>query len=746
LNLSKAIKHRLFKQRRYRILPGTAALLKKLDPKFFPNGLPDFKTVNPYFLQRKISFPGPDFRERALILQLLDRHFPEERTQILSQADQGLLSLFNIPVSLNQTIDWHATLDSDQSWPLLPTGEIDCRSANRPGDVKLVWELNRPQFLHVPGKAFWYTGDDKYLQMVKKHLRDWIEKNPIGLGINWESTLEVAIRLISWCWLIFYFQKQPTFFDDFFPLFLKSIFEHAEFVYLNLTDWENNHSIGEAAGLFLAAHVFPEFKRARQWQTRAKNVLEREIRQISLDGLSYENSICYHRFVLDFYLLALRTDPAGFSDAVKNRIRAMLTTLDVCCRPDRKFPRLGDDDQSQGLIFDSDPEAAYYLALGAGGHFFRTRFLNTRLIPNLIWLLGTQFQEIETFPERAKTPACVRRGGYLIFRPERTPESDFLIFDAGGMGLPPSFSHAHSDRLNFELLLQGIPIFEDSGSFTYNGAAEWRNFFRSTRAHNTLSMDQTDLAQNTGTFRWSQPPQTEPPRFAQNAVATVLTGAYAMATGHPAAGKKHRRLILHLPPGQWLLVDFVAPVRDSQVSYFFQLAPECQLIRQNESGYLLRHSSRSFHLDFQNTAEVRHEIHFGDENLRGGWFAPGYGSRQPRPTLEIATEKIRENHVLNLTYLSRIDSDSRQEPPELTWLPLQTGDSQVSTSTTDLFGFQVRIGARFVTLVFNVNSMKIKFLDYAGNFPLWLGITGSGQETMLTGDFENGRLELFTQS
>lgn len=746
MNLSKAIKHRLFNQRRYRKLPGTAALLKKLDLKFFPTGLTDLKTANHYFLHRKVNLPGPDFRERSLILQLLERHFPEERTQILSQADQGLLTLFNIPVNLNQSINWHATLDSDQNWPLLPAGQIDCRSENRPGDVKLVWELNRHQFLHVPGKAFWYTGDEKYLRMVKKHLKDWIEKNPIGRGINWESTLEVAIRLISWCWLMFYFQKQPEFFDDFFPVFLKSVFEQAEFVYSNLTDWGNNHVIGEAAGLYFAAQVFPEFKRARQWKTRARAILETEIRQITTDGVSHENSICYHRFVLDFYLLALRAGRTDFSDTVKNRIRGMLVSLDTCCRPDRKFPRLGDDDQSQGLLFDSDPEAAYYLALGAGGQFFKTRFLNTRLIPNLIWLLGTQFQEIETFPERAVTPACVRRGGYLIFRPEQTPESDFLIFDAGGMGLPPSFSHAHSDRLNFELLLQGIPIFEDSGTFTYNGAADWRNFFRSTRAHNTLSIDQTDQAQSAGTFRWSQPPQTESPRFAQNSLATVLTGACISAPGHPAAGKKHRRLILHLPPGQCLLVDLVAPARDSQVSYFFQLAPECQLIRQDESGYLLRHSARSFHLDLKNTTGVRHEIHFGSENFQGGWFAPAYGVRQPRPTLEIATEKIRENHVLNLTYLRPFNSDSRRESPELNWLPVQTSDGQEIAPTSTLFGFQVQNGARFVTLVLNVNSLKIKFLDYAGNFPLWLGIREPGQETILTGDFENGRLELFTKS
>jgi hypothetical protein len=754
LNLTQALKRRLFNQRRYRRLSGTAALFKVLDLKFPANGLPDFKALCLHFLNRKSTLPGPAFSEKSLILQLLERHFPEERTQILSQADQlgrGHLTLFqNITVDFKKKINWHATLDSDKSWPLLPPSQIDCRCTDRPGDVKLVWELNRHQFFHVPGKAFWYTGDEKYLRLVKQLLKDWIEQNPPGRGINWESSLEVSIRLVSWCWLLFYFQKQPAFFDAFFPEFLKSVFEHAEFIYSNLSDWGNNHVIGEAAGLWLAALVFPEFNRARKWQKRARAILETEItQQVTIDGVSRENSVCYHRFVLDFYLLALHSgarQKLEFSETVTARVREMLLSLDAWCRPDRKFPRLGDDDSSQGLLFNPEPEAAYYLALGAGSYFFKTRLFNTRLIPNLIWLLGAQFQEIEAFSERPATPVCLRRGSYLIFRGARTPESDFAIFDAGELGLPPSFSHAHSDRLNLELILQGIPIFEDSGTFTYNGAADWRNFFRSARAHSTLSINHADQALTQGTFRWSQPPQTEPPLLVHNPIATIFSGAYGFAAGHPAAGKKHRRLILHLQPGHWLLVDLVTSCRDSQISYYFQFAPENQLIRIDESGYLIRHSSRNFQLDFRNTAEVSHQIHFGDENFRGGWLAPDYGIRQPRPTLEMATEKITEDHVLNLTYLSPLETGSRRAPLDLKWLPVQTSAGQKIAPTTDLFGFGAQVGAMFVTLVLNVNTMEIKFLDHEGSFPLWLKISEPGKELTLTGDFKNGSLKFFSES
>lgn len=752
MNLTKALKRRLFKKRRIRKLAGTSALSRELDLEFRTNGTTDFKALRQHFIERKTAFPGPAFDEKSLILQLLERFFPEERTQILSQADQicsGQVTLFqNVTLEFEKDINWHATFASDRSWPLLPSDQIDCRSAERPGDVKLVWELNRHQFLHLLGKAFWYTNDEKYLRAVKHHLADWIEKNPVGVGINWESTLEVAIRLVSWCWQMFYFQKQSSFFDDFFLTFLKSVFEHAEFVFANLTNWGNNHVIGESAGLWFAAQIFPEFKRAVKWQRKARSVLESEIqRQVTLDGVSRENSVCYHRFVLDFYLLVLhsvRRRKTIFPESVTGRVREMLISLDTLCRPDRKFPRLGDDDSSQGLIFSPDPEDAYFLTLGLGSYLFKTRMVNTRIIPNLIWLLGTRFQEIEFFTPRPAKAAAVSRGGYLIFQNKHTPESDYVLLDAGKMGLPPSFSHAHSDRLNFELMLQGIPIFEDSGTFTYNGDAEWRNFFRSTRAHNTLSVSDSDQAVMTSTFQWMHPPQTMPPFFCQNEIAVLMSGAYTFTAAHPAAGIKHRRLLLHLKPEHWLVIDLVMRVKGKQIFWYFQSPPENQLIRIDTADYLIRRSSKKFQLSFRNTESIDTQIHFGDKNLKGGWVSPGYHIRYPRPTLEVRTEAVTTEQALNLTYIRPLDSDSPRVPLELKWLPLTTEGNEV-VPTSELFGIEVQTGAMFVTLVINVNLMEISFLEHSENFPVWLELSEPGKELILTGDLNNGNLKFFNE-
>ena len=63
--------------------------------------------------------------------------------------------------------------------------------------------------------------------------------------------------------------------------------------------------------------------------------------------------------------------------------------------------------------------------------------------------------------------------------------------------LPP---HAHADTLAYELWIRDKPVITDSGVFEYTPGA-WRDFFRWTRAHNTLVVDGYDQSEVWGSFR-----------------------------------------------------------------------------------------------------------------------------------------------------------------------------------------------------------------------------------------------------
>ena len=67
----------------------------------------------------------------------------------------------------------------------------------------------------------------------------------------------------------------------------------------------NNHLIGEAAGVYVAASTWPLWPQMTAWGERCRTILEEEChRQNAPDGGNREQAFAYQTFVLDFLLLA----------------------------------------------------------------------------------------------------------------------------------------------------------------------------------------------------------------------------------------------------------------------------------------------------------------------------------------------------------------------------------------------------------------------------------------------------------
>ena len=49
-------------------------------------------------------------------------------------------------------------------------------------------------------------------------------------------------------------------------------------------------------------------------------------------------------------------------------------------------------------------------------------------------------------------------------------------------------AHAHADALSVEVRYGGVDVLADPGTYCYHGEPEWRSYFRSTIAHNTVEV------------------------------------------------------------------------------------------------------------------------------------------------------------------------------------------------------------------------------------------------------------------
>lgn len=70
-----------------------------------------------------------------------------------------------------------------------------------------------------------------------------------------------------------------------------------------------------------------------------------------------------------------------------------------------------------------------------------------------------------------------------------------LLWNAGGVGLPHQPGHIHADGLALELSLSEERVVVDAGVGTYN-VGFFRDYARSTRAHNTVTVGETDPDQH----------------------------------------------------------------------------------------------------------------------------------------------------------------------------------------------------------------------------------------------------------
>jgi len=752
MNIIKGIKKRYFSRKRFKVLRTAEELLKQLNFER-PDGIPlkqgedqsDSATLTDelihYFQQRSAGRFILNPNDKLEILKLLQAKCPEEKQAVIQAADQicqhEITCFPGLKWCFPDHIDWHTTFHTGGRWPLIPAHKIDCRSPDRPGDVKLIWELNRHQYLHSLGKAYWYTGESQYLDEAKYQITDWIEHNPVGIGINWESTLEVSIRLISWCWIFYYFKDQADFYDSFFVKFLTALFEQAQFIYLNLTDWGNNHVIGESTGLLMASLLFPEFKLAVKWRERSRRVLEQEIeKQVFNDGVSKEKSICYHRFVLDFYLLAACTaqmNQLNLSPPVLQRMQSMVEALCWLGRPTGQWSNFGDNDSSQGLIFSTKPNDAYALTAGVGSWFFKNKCfpIHTAFTPNLIWFLGTKYPELEALQTNGNSRATKKfsASGLMIFRNSWQRSSDYLLFDAGPMGLPPAFSHAHSDRLHFELIVGGEPLFTDSGTFTYNGAVVWRNFFRSAAAHNTIRIKKSNQAKIEGTFCWTAPPQMTAPILIENQTMLLMSGAYCLSSQLLNPAPKHRRLIILLKPSDWLIIDVVEEIQNYEVAYFFQCAPEVICEKVASQQYQLKTGFQAFTLAYQNSNAISDTLYWGCEAPLAGWFSPTYGKKIPRPTLQLQVAPSKERFQLNVAYLTKVDQKLATYPLkfELNHLALENSQKIALDNTLNRFGLSLTLGAKFVTIIINLDRDKLYFNEQVISAPFFIDVKGQNK-------------------
>jgi len=457
--------------------------------------------------------------------------------------------------------NWHREPVQGLEVPRLHWSRIDHLNTSLVGDHKVLWELNRLQYLFAPAFCWLLDGDRARFELIERHLNSWLDENPPRLGINWVSSLEVAYRAIAWCWLLWLLRDAPW-----QPVLLQRLTaalqvsgRHIE-RYLSTYFSPNTHLTGEALGLFYIGTILPGSPLASHWRHKGAEILDAWVdRHVLADGVYFEQSTQYHRYTTEIYLhyeMLARGTAWKVSPRVRRALFRLFDVLRALTDGAGLIPLSGDDDGGFLLPFDHRrPDDVSALLLCGAVALGRPELLGgIHGNPAMAcWLCGLPSMK-ELLPGHACFPdwrdMYFPDGGTAVLRDGWRTQDAVAVIDAGPHGFG-SCAHGHADALAMTLSIGPQALFVERGTFTYSGSD--RNQFRATASHNTMEIDAESGVTPAEPFRWHD----IPPRARGIVYASLEWSAFVgVAAGHAGARpSEHHRRTLHLRHSAWLILD-----------------------------------------------------------------------------------------------------------------------------------------------------------------------------------------------
>ena len=591
----------------------------------------------------------------------------------LSAADRiaaGRLDVFALQgVELGSPPRWNRDPKTGIEAPMRFGKLLNYRDPRLVGDIKYLWEPNRHLHLVTLAQAYALSGGRHYFDVLREHVASWIAACPCGMGANWSSALEAGLRLINWsvAWQFLGGPSSSLFADAagarFRQEWLQSVHQHARFIHghFSLYSSANNHLIGEAAGLYIAAVTWPYWPQAPEWRAEAKAILEREaLLQNAPDGVNREQAIAYQEFELDLLLLPLfaaRANGHEFSAAYRARIEAMLECLASLMDAGGNVPMFGDSDDGEVLRLAQGGGSCRRRSLLATGALLFARgdfrIKAGGLDDKTRWLWGpdaeAEFNGIDTANAVLPVHRAFPEGGYYILGCGFETESEIrLVVDAGPLGYQGIAAHGHADALSFTLAMGGMEFLIDPGTYAYHANDRWRQYFRGTAAHNTVRVDREDQSQPGGNFMWLRKANAAGRLCLSGAECDVFEGWHDGYRRLADPVLHWRRITLYKTLRCIVIEDTLEMSRAHEVELFFHCSEHCR-VTQESGGYRLARRQRVLHLTLPSLPGAVHQIHTGSTAPTLGWVSRRFDEKQPTATIawraELAGKTVLRSEI-----------------------------------------------------------------------------------------------------
>lgn len=599
--------------------------------------------VNKEYFKQKLSIMLGDFSE-------FSNSFSNKniKIDIITLADQTLKHKFDYLGSGLVTldpIDWHLDFKSGFKWPKgkFYKKYITIDLTNN-ADVKVPWELSRCHHLLWLGEAYLITKDDKYAREIVDQIENWISENPLMYSINWTCAMDVAIRAVNWLYAVNMIISSDCIDDSFTKKMAQSLFEHGFYIYNNLEKtfpYSANHYASNITGLLFVGQFLHDTKQGKKWWRFALSEYLMEVRdQVLPSGAHFEHSTSYHRLMTELfvypYIMMLRLGQKIPLD-IHFRIKKMFEFIVYYTKPNGMSPIIGDNDDGRLLPFIRCDFRDHQYLLGIASLLFTDNIYNKYISKGDVdsFFLVNQVSKKDLLKSSDSIKKISSKlyadAGFAIMRSEDL----YLFFNNSPISKFPELNkivhgtHTHADALSFELSIGNDDFIIDPGSYLYTASLDKRNEFRSSRKHNTITIDNNDQLEivEENPFCIKGYHETKEIKFGLNKKQQKLESEFDW---NLSSGEKgiHKRTIEISCKKDFQVLDELIFLKPHVYTWYYHFAPNLSIEQYADNILLITAENKKLNIQFDCKEIFSAQII--DDNV-----SPSYGVIIPAKTLKI---------------------------------------------------------------------------------------------------------------
>ncbi|WP_130860472.1 heparinase II/III domain-containing protein [Gracilibacillus phocaeensis] len=503
--------------------------------------------------------------------------------------------------------------------------------------------------------AYEYEKQTIYIDKAKEIINSWEENNSINSQFVSEYAWKdhsTANRVVA----IIYFWSNyihTNLYEKKFEKRLMSLLErHGEFLYDNDNyNFRNNHGVYQDRALIELATIFPELHNSKLWYERAIDRLMNYVEKfVSNEGVHKEHSAAYH--ILMLRLLGEIDEFLSYYNRgvpeLHKIIHKMEEYLAYVVKPNGIIPMTG----------DSGPDSIFSIK----GFNFNN--------PKLLYVRSNGSKG-----EKTENEIVYREDGVAIFRNEWGKNIPLYINFTAAFH---SLAHKHADDLSVLLTIGKTDFFVDSGKYNYQEKDEFRKYFRSTLAHNVVTMNRKSYE--------LKPSQAGKSRITKYGIKNEYS--FVVGTHELYPGVKMKRTLIHLKNFSSVLVhDELESPKMHTYSQIFNIGKDVEVTPVTKKKILLKSTIENNQIEL---LQVNHVTEFknykGETDPIAGWQSTAFNEKHAITQLQFSNkgDNIEYKSIINL------DTSSNNGVKNYTLKRAQNDEYTIICKDNSRFSFKLK--------------------------------------------------------